>query len=428
MKNQTKNNESMNNNLSNNMKETKVVCPKCGAEFDVVANHEHMATGMVIGKDSGLGTVYLPTKDGRQQPLSEVSMEQKMQLLTSLGFDVNAFMSMAKSLGMQFKVNADITPEVANVTLEPKGYDEAEEEILKGDWIENAKLFRRFLPGATLQLLFGYHYGYDKTGRWSRLDGDHFTKWLHGQPDLYEWRVVINEFHAMAAMQRNGDKENLEIRSLIWNKETALGMLEDYMKTVDDFVRTSKVHTYKKRNDTAHGCYTYERIKYYKFHGVHNYITVDELDDKVYEPIRKAMRAITAVKAGTSGYYKKIEEILREFYKHVQIMPRRYHETATFANAFKAAGGYYTLEDFIRHNGWRITPRDHMDGWGQRLSALDRAASLTYLRDKLEECVKYEGYKMLGMLKQVAADNNFNYQATRLKWAEERRARQASKR
>lgn len=420
MNNKTKNNESMEKNL------TKVVCPKCGAEFDVVAEHQHLATGMVIGKDSNLGTIYLPTKDGKQPPLNEVSMEQKMQLLTSLGFDVNAFMSMAKSLGMQFKVNADITPEVANVTLEPKDYDEVEENIRKGNWIENAKLFRRFLPAHTLDLLFGHHYGHLKDGRWGRMDGDHFTQWLHGQPDMYEWKVLINEFHAMAAMQKHGDEENLAIRSLIWNKQVAIGMLEDYMKTVEDFVNTSKVRTYKKRKDTANGCYTFERIKYYKFHGTRNFITVDELDGKVYEPIRKAIRELKKPMCG-GNYFKKIEEILKAFKEHVQIMPRRYNETPTFANAFKAAGGYYTLEDFIRHNGWVITPRHSRDGWGQREATLNREESLKYLRDKLKDCVQDEGYKMLGMLKQVAEDNHFDYEATKAKWAEERRARLAAK-
>lgn len=41
------------------MKETKVVCPKCGAEM-AIPEHESFAVGVAIGKDSGLGTVTLP--------------------------------------------------------------------------------------------------------------------------------------------------------------------------------------------------------------------------------------------------------------------------------------------------------------------------------------------------------------------------------
>lgn len=41
------------------MKETKVVCPKCGASI-AIPEHESFTAGIAIGKDSGLGTVTLP--------------------------------------------------------------------------------------------------------------------------------------------------------------------------------------------------------------------------------------------------------------------------------------------------------------------------------------------------------------------------------
>lgn len=41
------------------MKETKVVCPKCGSEI-AIPEHESFVAGIAIGKDSGLGTVALP--------------------------------------------------------------------------------------------------------------------------------------------------------------------------------------------------------------------------------------------------------------------------------------------------------------------------------------------------------------------------------
>ena len=52
-------NNDVNDNMSNN-NETKVMCPVCGTEF-AIGEHEHRVKNAIsIGKDSGLGEVYLP--------------------------------------------------------------------------------------------------------------------------------------------------------------------------------------------------------------------------------------------------------------------------------------------------------------------------------------------------------------------------------
>jgi transcription elongation factor Elf1 len=63
-------------NMSNN-NETKVMCPVCGAEFDILAQHEHTVKNAVaIGKDSGLGTIYLPVSK-RAEALNAAGVSTK---------------------------------------------------------------------------------------------------------------------------------------------------------------------------------------------------------------------------------------------------------------------------------------------------------------------------------------------------------------
>lgn len=50
--------------------ETKVVCPKCGAEMKIQEN-ESLTIGISIGKDSGLGTVELPPRIKRTIQLKQ---------------------------------------------------------------------------------------------------------------------------------------------------------------------------------------------------------------------------------------------------------------------------------------------------------------------------------------------------------------------
>lgn len=61
-------------NVNNNSNTTKVICQNCGAEI-IIPNHEHNVAGVAIGKDSGLGTVVLPTIEGTKStnPLEQLT-------------------------------------------------------------------------------------------------------------------------------------------------------------------------------------------------------------------------------------------------------------------------------------------------------------------------------------------------------------------
>ena len=67
--------------------ETKVVCPVCGAEFDVLAQHEHkVKNATVLGADSGMGTIYLP-------------VSKRGEALKAAGIDTSKYFAIPKQDG-----------------------------------------------------------------------------------------------------------------------------------------------------------------------------------------------------------------------------------------------------------------------------------------------------------------------------------------
>lgn len=78
-------------------KNTTVVCPKCGAEI-AIADHQHVEIGIVVGKDSGLGTVKLPLAD--EQPKKPKSKAQlRIDAMRAAGMDVSKFFCMKDGKG-----------------------------------------------------------------------------------------------------------------------------------------------------------------------------------------------------------------------------------------------------------------------------------------------------------------------------------------
>ena len=68
--------------------ETKVVCPKCGAEFKI-AEQTHISVGVVIGKDAGLGTIH-PEVVGNDKPKQKIPNKaaDRIEALKKAGVDV----------------------------------------------------------------------------------------------------------------------------------------------------------------------------------------------------------------------------------------------------------------------------------------------------------------------------------------------------
>ena len=78
---------------------TKILCPGCGTEF-AIADKEKTVVATVVGKDSGLGTVY-PAVAGQDAPSSGKTKvprtaKERIEALRAAGVDVSHLFAMRR--------------------------------------------------------------------------------------------------------------------------------------------------------------------------------------------------------------------------------------------------------------------------------------------------------------------------------------------
>ena len=165
--------------------------------------------------------------------------------------------------------------------------------------------------------------------------------------------------------------------------------------------------------------------------GVH----MDELAD-FYAVFEKAAKRIALAKTPKVVY----EAVLNfdNIRKATKFNPSYKEISPEFANAYKAAGCYYTIKDLIMFEGCLMKVDENGEtaqspSWSvnykrnrkyvqkeESLAALERTAG-KLVGVGVGEC----GYMMLGLLKDFLEYNNFNFADTKQKWSEQSELRKA---
>ena len=122
----TNNSNNVNKNMSNN-NETKVMCPVCGTEF-AIGEHEHkVKNGIAIGKDSGLGEVFLP-------------VSKRGDALRAAGIDTSKYFSISLPTGGEQLMKMTDGKAVPVTDDDP-----IMAAIVKQGTVPNRSLFRRWV-------------------------------------------------------------------------------------------------------------------------------------------------------------------------------------------------------------------------------------------------------------------------------------------
>ena len=133
-----------NNKSQNNGQNTTVVCPVCGAEF-AIAEHEHMVSGMAIGKDSGLGKVELPLAKKGNIPNKA---DARLEALRKAGVDTTNMFAMQSASGDGMLVRVvDGVPSMIDDS------DPIYAALAKGGTIPDRHLFRRWVMSQMFHML-----------------------------------------------------------------------------------------------------------------------------------------------------------------------------------------------------------------------------------------------------------------------------------
>ena len=349
---------------------TKVVCPQCGAEF-AIADKTHVATGVVVGKDAGLGTIY-PEVVGQSKPMPTKATE-RIEALKEAGIDVSCLFAMTGADG-------------DGCVVEKKGSDI---RVLNDDdpifdmikvqgTVPNRKLFRRWVMAQMFHMLANEQ----------RNRNNSITNQIRRKGADYMWRQLEDELRAQCKMLNHGDKTNYDDRSHWFNSNLVVAMMEDYLAQVRRHIKTAKVHKCKN-------------VPYKRICGEN--VFVEDIDKRVLIPIAHAIREVQASKTMKDLYYSVIR-FNRNIRKRRGWEPQQCN---AWIDAYKGAGAFFTMQNLIRFHGCRF-----IDEYGVHH---DKERSYAWLQKKNQE-YRCEGWRMIGLLRQFLKDNHIDICKKMAEW------------
>lgn len=364
------------------MKETKVVCPKCGASI-AIPEHESFTAGIAIGKDSGLGTITLPlesenSNNNNSKNKATMKASKKIQAMKAAGIDVTNLFAVTNAEGVEtiarlenggLTILADDDPIIVAI-------------FTKGT-VPNRRLFRRWVMAQVFHMLT------QKNWRTGKPIG--FLEALQRKGFCYSWEMLIEEIRVQAKLEVL-DQENFIQRNRWFNKTVAMKMAADYIKQLNEHVEQ------RKKN--------YKRCKgnpYITLKG--NNIFIDDLSKKVFGPLDKAVRMMEKANNMTDLY-----RAIVGFYQLVKgvYSPYDLPMSQAFKDAYKGAGGYFTMRNLIMFHQCRMR--------GTSGKPLSEVSSLRTL-DKFAESYKNgEGWRMFGAMKELIKDNGIDIEAKMNEW------------
>jgi len=346
--------------------ETRVMCPVCGTEF-AIGEHEHAVKGgMAIGKDSGLGDIYLP-------------VSKRGDALKAAGIDPSKYFAIQIPGGGEQMMMKTGDGKAVPVSDD----DPILAAIRKGGTVPNRSLFRRWVMSQVFHGLTSY---------------GGFSSWLKYHGYDYQWEMLVEELRVQAKLYGK-DMENFEARNRWFNRELAVTMAEDYIVQMREDAKSRQTHKCKG-------------VPYIKF--FRQNVFVSDIEKKLVWPMVRLKAAIHSAKTP-----QKLYEAVMAFNK-ARVWgcnSGNYKQTAEWKDAYKGMGAYATMQNLLRFHGCTF-PKDNdfYEPGRDKMKMLEHAA-LTYASDG-------EGWRLFGLMKQMIEENGIDIKAKMKEWAQEKKAKQ----
>lgn len=357
-------------------KETKVLCPQCGTEF-AIADREVTTVATVIGKDSGLGPVYLAVAgqdtSAKQTKLPKTAQE-RIEALRRAGVDVSGLFAMQGANGGEHVVSN----KGGNLSILDDN-DPIFRFIIKQGTVPNRRLYRRFVMAQMFRMLSHVPYG--------EREPAGVTKMIHHLGYDYQWKMLLNELQAQMKMEGR-DAANFADRNRWFNARVVKSMVEDYYVKLKKHIDGLPVKRCKG-------------IPYKVIEGIDIY--VKDLSEKIFNPLGWAIIHIDQAQNATQLY-----NAVKQF-NNIRIK-RSFNppQCNAWVDAYKGSGAFFTMQNLIRFHGCVA-----FDDNGKRL---DKYLSLAFLSAKAELYSQGEGWRLLAMLKKMLDDNGINIKKKMAEW------------
>lgn len=357
------------------MKETKVICSHCGAEV-VIPNHEHtVKNATVIGKDSGLGTVYLSVAKSEEKlevtPKTNKA-EDRLAALKAAGVDTSNLFAMRSASGEGMIVRLENG--VPTVVAED---DPVFLLIENNGTIPNCKLFRRHITAQTLRML--------SERDWRTKQRKGFTQALHDLGYEYSWKMFVEELRVQAILFSK-DKENFYLRNRWFNTTVAELMAKDYIHELEAHIKSLPEKHCKG-------------IPYKRIAGRN--IFESDIRSKIVWPLESASHSIKHAK-NPDELYKAVRN-----FDHLRIrLPWETKQSPAWVDAYKGCGAYFTMKNLIMFSGLKIKAGG---------VTYNKAASLDILERRAVDYTG-EGWRLHAMMKKFLDDNNLDPEKKLAEW------------
>ena len=360
--------------------ETKVVCPKCGAEF-AIAEKTHITVGIAIGKDAGLGTIH-PQVVGQDKPASKQTKlpgkaDERIAALKAHGIDVSGFFSMKGADGGEYVGRLE-DGKMSIIADDDPIYN----AILNDGDVYNWKLARRWVMSQMFHMLA--REGGMVCGEYKNS----ITEQIRRMGYEYMWKQMEDELYAQMKMYKNGDMENFKDRNHWFNKGVLVAMIEDYRY---------QLHLHVKHRVKVQKC---KGVPYKRICGEN--VFVDDIKNKVFRPIEAFKERAAGARNAAQLY-----AVVHEFNKIRKARSWNPRQCAVWIDAYKGAGAFFTMQNLIRYHkcGFEVS-----SGY-----VMNKEASYVHLKAKAAE-YEGEGWKMIGLMRQFLEDNDIDIVKKMAEW------------
>lgn len=312
--------------------------------------------------------------------------QMRLDALKAAGVDVSQYFTLGTDQLIKIENGAAVPVDMDDATIDAVG-----KQIVEGGYVSNWKLFRRWVMSQMFHML-----------RQMETDKLTFNEVLQRKGYEYQWRMLENELCAQVKMSEHGDLDNVGARNRWFNGDVASDMATDYISKLRKYVDDNLIYSVKKDKDGnekkayKHTCKgnPYVRLQ-------NKDIFVSDLEKKVYTPLREIANEMAAVPT-----YKQLYDAVHKFNKNRKHLAWDTKQADAFINAYKGSGAYYTMRNLIMFHGARF-----LKG-GRKMS---EANSLKELESKAKS-YDAQGWRMLGVLKQLIKESNIDIQGKINEW------------
>lgn len=312
--------------------------------------------------------------------------QMRLEALKAAGVDVSKYFPLGDDQLIKIENGAAVPVDMDDATIDAVG-----KQIVEGGYVSNWKLFRRWVMSQMFHML-----------RQMETDKLTFNEVLQRKGYEYQWRMLENELYAQVKMSEHGDLDNVGARNRWFNGDVASDMATDYISKLRKYVDDNLIYSVKKDKDGnekkayKHTCKgnPYVRLQ-------NKDIFVSDLEKKVYTPLREIANEMAAVPT-----YKQLYDAVHKFNKNRKHLAWDTKQADAFINAYKGSGAYYTMRNLIMFHGARF-----LKG-GRKMS---EANSLKELESKAK-LYDEEGWRMLGVLKQLIKESGIDIQGKMDEW------------